>query len=216
MLVALAEEALTELSEWQAVYKGSVAAHQRELMATDQAAKGIRHFQPSLIPGPFQTADYARAAIRGSAQTGEPDVEQAVADRLERGDRIVRRRGLRYHAIVTEAGIRWRPAGCASSTRQVQWKHLIDMAAVPHVTLQVLAIDAELVPTPMVGFLAVTFKDPEEPGLVRMETPAIQMVFSGADQVASFDSVWERMLTASLSPDDSMDLIRRLIRDERN
>jgi transcriptional regulator with XRE-family HTH domain len=45
VLLRLAEEALTEVSEWQAVLKGSLAGRQRELMATDKVAREIRHFQ---------------------------------------------------------------------------------------------------------------------------------------------------------------------------
>jgi len=215
-LLKLAEEALTELSEWQAVFKGSLAGRQRELMATDRVAREIRHFQPYLVPGPFQTAAYARAAIAGSNMTGAVDVEQAVLDRLERGRRILSKRGPRYNAILMEAGIRWRPKGCPPGTRQAQWQRLIDVAQVPHVTIRVIPLDAELVVAPMVGFVMVTLKDPNEPMVVRMETPAIHMAFSGADQLAAFELTWERMAAAALEPKESVALLGQLIQTERS
>lgn len=215
-LLKLTEDVLTELSEWQAVLKGSLAGRQRELMATDRVAREIRHFQPYLVPGPFQTADYARAAITGSNLTGEIDVEQAVSDRLERGRRILSKRGPRYDAILMEAGIRWRPRGCPPDAREAQWRKLIEVGLATHVSVRVIPLDAELVVAPMVGFVMVTLKDPEEPSVVRMETPAVHMAFSGADQVAAFELTWTRMADAALGPEDSTRLLKQLIRSERS
>src|SRR4051794_10928538 len=203
-LLRLAEDALTELSEWQAVLKGSLAGRQRELMATDKVAREIRHFQPYLVPGPFQTEEYARAAISGSNLTGEIDVEQAVAARIERGRRILSRRTPRYDAILMEAGIRWRPKGCPPGTRQEQWRKLIEVAAKRHISIRVIPLDAELVVAPMIGFIMVTLKDPDEPPVVRMETPAIVMAFSGAEQVSAFELTWQRMADSALGTDDSI------------
>lgn len=215
-LLKLAEEALTELSEWQAVFRGSLAGRQRELMATDRAAREIRHFQPYLVPGPFQTTDYARAAISGSNLTGELDVEQAVLDRLERGRRILGKQGPRYDAVLMEAGIRWRPKGCPAGTRQAQWQRLLEVAQVAHVSIRVIPLDAELVVAPMVGFVMLTLKDPNEPMLVRMETPALHMAFSGANQLEAFELTWERMAAAALDQEESAALLRQLIRTERS
>jgi transcriptional regulator with XRE-family HTH domain len=214
-MLRMAEEALTELSEWQAVFKGSLAGRQRELMATDKVAREIRHFQPYLVPGPFQTADYARAAISGSNLTGEVDVEQAVLDRLERGRRIVSKLGPRYDAVLMEAGIRWKPKGYSPGTRRDQWRRLIEVAEVPHIGLRIIPLDAELVVAPMVGFVMVTLKDPDEPMVVRMETPAIHIAFSGADQLAAFELTWERMSAAALNQEESVALLEQLIRTER-
>jgi hypothetical protein len=213
-LLKLAEGALTELSEWQAVLKGSLAGRQRELMATDRVAREIRHFQPYLVPGPFQSPSYARAAITGSNLTGEIDVEQAVSDRLERGRRILASRSPRYDAILMEAGIRWRPKGCPPGTRREQWERLIEFANASHIKIRIIPLDAELVVAPMIGFVMVTLKDPDEPPVVRMETPAIHMAFSGADQVAAFELTWGRMSDAALDERDSIRLLRQLIRTE--
>jgi Domain of unknown function (DUF5753) len=74
---------------------------------------------------------------------------------------------------------------------------------------------AEIVVAPMVGFVMVTLKDPEEPMVIRMETPAIHMAFSGAAQLAAFELTWERITAAALEPKDSVALLSRLIRSER-
>jgi hypothetical protein len=52
--------------------------------------------------------------------------------------------------------------------------------------------------------------------VVRMETPAIHMAFSGADQVAAFELTWSRMADAALDADKSIRLLRHLIRTERS
>ena len=77
-----------------------------------------------------------------------------------------------------------------------------------------IPLDAELVVAPMIGFVMVTLKDPDEPPVVRMETPAIHMAFSGADQVAAFELTWNRMSDAALDPSESITLLRQLIRTE--
>jgi len=83
----------------------------------------------------------------------------------------------------------------------------------PHTTLT-QRVDAELVVAPMIGFVMVTLIDPAEPQVVRMETPATHMAFSGADQIAAFELVWSRMSEAALDPDESIRLLRQLIRME--
>jgi hypothetical protein len=80
----------------------------------------------------------------------------------------------------------------------------------------VIPLDAELVVAPMIGFIMVTLKDPDEPQVVRMETPAIVMAFSGAEQVSAFELTWQRMADAALGTDDSIRLLEHLIRTQRS
>ena len=62
-ILALAEVAATQITEYQTLFRRTLLTKQRSLLAQESAAVRIRHFQPFQIPGPMQTPGYARVAL---------------------------------------------------------------------------------------------------------------------------------------------------------
>jgi transcriptional regulator with XRE-family HTH domain len=215
VVVELASSVLTEVSSWHAMHRGTLENRQRQLMDLDAEAREIRHFQPFLVPGPMQTAEYARAVIAGLNFSAETDVEAAVATRLERGRRLRRPRGPAYHVVLTEMAVRWVPSGTDASARKAQWRQLIEFAKAPRITLQVIPIDAPMETSPLVGFVWVTFRDADQSPVVRVETPVAGLAFAGSDDIETFGIVWDRMVAAALSPNESTKWLNLLIRQQR-
>ena len=215
VVLELAGSVLTEVSSWQALHRGTLENRQRQLMDLDADASQIRHFQPFLIPGPMQTAEYARAVITSAHFTDETDIDAAVATRIERGKRLRRTRGPEYHVVLTEMAVRWVPAGTDQAERKRQWRQLVEFAKAPRITLQVIPLEAPMEMSPMVGFVWVTFRDPSQSPVVRVETPVAGLAFSGSADLETFGIVWERMLAAALSPAESTKWLNVLIRQQR-
>ncbi|MBB5834775.1 Scr1 family TA system antitoxin-like transcriptional regulator [Kribbella italica] len=204
-VMLLAEAVVTDISSWQAIHRGSLEDRQRQLLELDELASQIRHFQPFLVPGPFQTAEYAHAVIESARFSAGTDVDAAVAMRMKRGARLRDHQdGPQYHVVVTEAAACWVPKG-NTSLRRAQLEHLILCANAPRITLQVILNDAPMEMSPMSGFVWVTYSDPAQESVVRVETPSVGLALGGSDDLATYAIVWDRMLRAAMSPDESAD-----------
>ncbi|WP_083983908.1 helix-turn-helix domain-containing protein [Actinomadura hibisca] len=94
-------------------------------------ASEIRTFQPAYIPGLLQTEAYMRADARPSNL-----VEEGITKRLARAKLLRRDDPPHLFAVLDEAVI-MRPIGGAAVMRE-QLAHLLEMAALPHVHIQVV------------------------------------------------------------------------------
>jgi hypothetical protein len=105
----------------------------------ESSAEFIRNFEVQSIPGLLQTENYAKAQIRLGAAPGADDVARRARARMTRQDILRRDNPPRLWAVIDEGALR-RPIGGPDVMRE-QVRHLIDMAAHPAVTLQVLPFD---------------------------------------------------------------------------
>jgi Domain of unknown function (DUF5753) len=211
-LLALTEAAQTDATGWREIYRGSIAAGQQKLLRQDAAARRIRHFQPFQIPGPFQTAEYARVAIMATRFAGEVDIEQAVALRLERGRRMRAPNAPEYHAIVTEMALRFTPKNAGPNPRIGVWRELLARAQTPTMTIQVIPADAPMRQAPMCAFIISDFRaGTGEPTVVDVELPAMEITTSRPEDVTAYEAAWRRMQEAALNPQDSHAFIAGLL-----
>lgn len=209
-VVELAEEAQVDVAGWRHVFRGGMAPQQRAMHQFDATATAIRHFQPFMIPGYFQPAEYAAAAIFGFRVTDKvPDLDEAVAARLERGQ-LLRDSGTPYHLIVTELGLRMLPDGVSPAARTAAWEEILEASSLPHITVQVMPVDRPVLQVPVCGWVMYDQPaDAVEAVIVQVETPAALMTFSGPD-VPPFEKAWSRMEAAALSPAESVAAIAQL------
>jgi hypothetical protein len=103
-------------------------------------AKVLRVYQPDVVFGLFQTAGYARAMFECAKPVDERNtefVERNIEIRMRRKEAITRsERPVEVHAILDEAAVR-RVYGGPEVMRE-QYEHLADLAALEHVTVQIL------------------------------------------------------------------------------
>jgi transcriptional regulator with XRE-family HTH domain len=210
-VVALAKEAQTEIVGLRALHRGALARRQREIIDLDAATASLRQFQPFVIPGVFHLEEYARACIVAANLTGETDVDAAVKTRLERGERLRDPSHSPYHAVVMESALRWCPEGAASDLLIRQWESIVEMASLEHVTVQVIATGAPMAALPQCGFTIFEWRQPDDPAMVLVETPAAEVTYTGAADLASFEEVWRRVALAAMSPGQSIRWLHRLI-----
>jgi hypothetical protein len=211
-LLALTEAAQTDAVGWREFYRGSVTAGQRKLLRQDAAASRIRHFQPFQVPGPFQTAEYARQAILATRLGDEDDIDEAVALRLERGRRLRAPGAPEYHAIITEAALRFRPRSVDAAAHRGVLREILASGEVPNVTVQVIPLDATPDLAPMSAFIISDFRaDTGEPAVVDVELHVMEVTTSRPDDVDGYEKVWRQMRNAALDPEESLAFIARLI-----
>jgi transcriptional regulator with XRE-family HTH domain len=212
-LLDLADDALVEVATYRSIFRGSLAAEQQARIRQDAAAARLRHFQPFMIPGPLHTEAYARAALLAARVADETGIDEAVAARLERGARLRRRGAPRYHVILTELALRWRPLGTTPEDHAEALDAVIAASQARSITVQVVPADTPTRRAPMCAFLITEFPaEGSEPTIVQVELPAVEMTFVGVDDVRAFESVWDQMADAALSPQESVKFVAGLLR----
>jgi transcriptional regulator with XRE-family HTH domain len=213
-LLELAGEALVEVATYRSIFRGSMATEQQARIRQDAAAVRMRHFQPFMIPGPLHTERYARAALLAARVADETGVDDAVAARLERGERLRRPEATDYHVILSELALRWRPTETSAKDHADALRALLAAAKAPSITVQVIPADTPTRRAPMCAFLITEFP-PEagEPTIVQVELPAVEMTFVGVEDVAAFEAVWQHMADAALSPQKTAKFIAGLLRE---
>jgi transcriptional regulator with XRE-family HTH domain len=131
-LLDLLEHARIEYATFRERYTDLAGADrlQGAIAAAETAATRITYYDPMLIPGILQTADYARELLHlpsGPAQSGATDEEinRMIASRIRR-QAILYEPGRDITLLVGEAGLRTRVASPA--TMRTQLDHLARLA----------------------------------------------------------------------------------------
>lgn len=111
--------------------------------AQAQKTHSRRSYDPSLIPGLLQTADYARSVLtRYSAiHTAPKDVEAAVQARMGRQD-ILTDQGRSFHFLVWEGALRARP--CPPAVLSAQLDRIVGRLGPGNVRVGVVPFEADM------------------------------------------------------------------------
>lgn len=109
-------------------------------ITTEERALAITTWEPLVVPGLLQTPEYARALLHGEQYHSPNQIESLVAGRLARQSVLARTNPPRYLAVLDE-GVLSRPVGSSEVMRE-QLERLLEVACVPHVTLQVVPLGA--------------------------------------------------------------------------
>ena len=123
--------------DWWTKYSDLLPDWFETYLGLESAAETIRSFEIQFVHGLFQTGDYARAVTRlGHTTAPAEEIDRRVALRLKRQELLSRPKPPRIWSIMDEAVLR-RPVG-GSALMRAQFEHLIEIARLPHVTLQVV------------------------------------------------------------------------------
>ncbi|MBB5936857.1 helix-turn-helix domain-containing protein [Streptomyces zagrosensis] len=186
---------------WWSRYKETLAAGALDLAELESSAVGCKTFQWIYVPGLLQTPDYTRALLKG----GSPDaslqvVEASVAFRLHRQRIITDEPVVPLHAVIHEAALHMQFVGAEVMRKQIE--HLVGMARLPHVRIQILPFTARDYParfgTPFVVFESVM----SELNTVYVEHPVSSPFVNEPSQLAEFSDAFDRLSGVSLPPID--------------
>jgi len=163
-LVELAKDA-REDKGWSG-FSDVLSAAALELVGNEPVAKVIYKFEPSVIPGLFQTQEYARALLRALGNS-EHQVKRRLAV-LEQRQRLL---DTPVHPdlyfIIGEAALS-RPAGGDDVMRE-QLAHLLEVSTIDGVSVQILPFSAGVHPGVGSAFTVQQFDDPQLSDLLYLE-----------------------------------------------
>jgi transcriptional regulator with XRE-family HTH domain len=163
----------------------------------------IRSWLPEVIDGLLQTADYARAQMSLYPDITEERLAERVANRIARQNRVLFREDPpKAHFLIDVTALQRIPP----AAKDGQLRHLLDVAALPNVTLQVVPVCWHS------GMSAgILLAD----GAAYTESHIGGQVYGDSQSVSSLASRFASIAAESMRASESAALIREMIQRDR-
>ena len=175
----------------------------------EAGAASIRNFEPIVVPGLLQTADYARETFRnGPIELDPEEVERLLEVRLARQQILTRDDRPRLWAVIDEAVIHRAVGG--SEVMRGQLRHLADATRQGKTTVQVVPYHAGAHAGTTGPFVILDYAHVTDPAVVYVETLAGDIYLEERSDVDRYTLAFDRLVAAALHPDDSVQLIEHL------
>lgn len=181
-------------------------------LAVEQAATEIRSHVLSVVNGLLQTPGYAAAIARAVGTTATPDdyVKRNIDQRAYR-----QRRLLDGHVDVTvvqpEAALRSRMGG--AETMAGQCRHLVELAALPTVTIQVVPFDVGQYEAQRIGTFGLNLLPFATSPIVDLHGYGGVRLIDDPDEVAYFHDAFEHASRVAMTPKASTRFLEQITRE---
>jgi transcriptional regulator with XRE-family HTH domain len=170
----------------------------------EEEAASIATYESEIVPGLFQTADYAREIFRLTTQ--DTDIEPKVAARLRRQEILTRANPVEVTAVLNEA-VLLRPVGTAAQFR-AQLEHLVELFELPNVSIQVLPFSAGGHAAMTGPFMVIKFPDALDEPIVYLDNFTRGQVLEEPEHFTAYQDVHSRLCKLSLTSQESLNRIR--------
>jgi hypothetical protein len=195
----------TEATSWQILHRLGLAERQREISELESQATAVQIFQPTMVPGLLQVADYARRVMGHGNPSSQSDLAQAVARRLER-QTILYNQTKQYEFILTENAARWRPG--PPGLMRAQLDRLISVASLPNVRLGIIPLDREALDAYLHPFVLWEL---EGETLVTAETLSVLVEVHEPEEVAIYRRTMERYRQSAMWHEEAVQWIQNAV-----
>jgi transcriptional regulator with XRE-family HTH domain len=185
-------------------------------VALEDDAESERFYAQMIVPGILQTEPYAEEIMRTGLYTAPPgEIVRRVQARLTRQRLLTKKNDpLELNVILDESALRRRVGG--PDVMAGELSHLIEIAELPNVTIQVLpfvngahiAMDG--------SFVVLHFPGPVPSYLVYLEHMTSQLVIENEAEAYHYALSFDRLRGEALEPEDSMSLVAQIAREMTN
>ena len=178
----------------------------------EQEASFIRTFQVQFVPGLLQCEDYARNIIRaGHANESAFEIDRRVQLRMARQKMLTEPGAPQLWVVVDEGAIR-RPFGTRNVMR-AQFEHLLEMTALPNVTLQMLSFRVGSHAAAGGPFTILRFAEPDLPDIVYLEQLNSSIYLDKRSDTEDYLGVMEQVSVQADTPVKSRAVLRKLLEE---
>ncbi|MEU5550730.1 helix-turn-helix transcriptional regulator [Micromonospora sp. NPDC047793] len=214
-LTALATE--TRAKGWWHAYGDAIPDWFELYVGLESAASGLRFYKNSLVPGIFQTRDYARGIYRiDQPDMTDDDRERAVDLRLQRQSLLTRRlpKPPQVQVVLCES-VLLRPV-VSSAAMAEQLRHLLRLTEQPNISIRVTPLAAGPHQGTVAGeFVLLNFplgnRSTPEPPVVYSEAITGALYLDRPGEFATYEKVWSSLLSLALDEGQSIELINKII-----
>ncbi len=174
----------------------------------EEAAVSVSYFGTTVVNGLLQTPGYAKAMHEAGFQDFTPErIEELVEVRMRRQQVLRREPPLRLDVVFDEAVLHRVVGG--PSVMGDQLGLLIELARLPHVTIQVIPFGAGAHPAMDSNFHILEFAGPAA-SVVFVEGLVGWLYLERPQDLDRYHLVFERLRSMALNPAESVDLIARV------
>ncbi|MFD9618516.1 helix-turn-helix domain-containing protein [Streptomyces virginiae] len=182
---------------------GGHSALQEQSVLEYRETTTIRAYEATVIPGLFQTPDYARCLLLQNADLHQTprDTEAAVRARMRRQE-VLYEQGKQYRVILWEGALH--ALSCPSEVLGAQLDRLAGIIGLDTVELGIIPLGAAMTITPKHGFWIF------DEALVRVETMSTELRIDEPADVALYGRAWDRLHAAALHGPEAHRLLARV------
>ncbi|SDZ25755.1 Helix-turn-helix domain-containing protein [Saccharopolyspora shandongensis] len=166
-------------------------------------------YEPVFVPGLLQTEAYARAVTSATPRVRSDHVDRFVAFRQARAAVLTDAEPLELVVVVGEAALRLDVGD--PGVLQDQYRHLIRLAALPNVELQVLCPEDGIHSGFTGAFAILGFEHAHSVGYVELQDDAVYI--RDQERMRGYSMAAENLREVALSPAESVRFIESLVHD---
>ena len=190
---------------WWHPYRDMLSQSYTTFIGLEVEAATERVFELAVIPGLLQTADYARELIRrGPAELSAKEIDDRVEVRMARQEILTGDDPVRLWAVIDEAAL-LRPID--EPAMRAQLNHLVEVAELPKVTLQVIPLRKGPHAGTIGPFTVLEFPEHADPDAAYVETAAGELFVEEPEEVDRFRIAFERLTAVAECPEDTIAMI---------
>jgi transcriptional regulator with XRE-family HTH domain len=179
----------------------------RDWVQAEHEAASLRWWEPMLVPGLLQTADYARALFRAWQSISDDELEELVSARIERQSILDRLRPPELWVVIDEVVLH----RCVGSRKIMhdQLLHLADASCRPSITVQIVPADVGAHAGLLGAFIVAGFGE-SAPSIVYLETAVEGQTLEKSALVNRAASAFDRIRSEALPSSASRELIGKV------
>ena len=209
-LLALARQASTP--GWWQQYADIVPGWFELYLGLERAASVIVVYEVQFVHGLLQTEDYARAVVLiGREGAPAEEIDRRVSVRMKRQQLLTQPDPPSVWAVLDEAALRRSPGPPALMRAQLE--HLLRIAELPSVTLQVAAFTVGPLAAAGGPFTILRFPEPDVPDMVYLEQLSSALYLDDPADVSDYLAVMTQLRAQAETEAASRDLIHALLKE---
>jgi transcriptional regulator with XRE-family HTH domain len=198
-------------SSWWSRYRADISPQYLQYIEYEESASVLRMYEPLLLPGLWQTSEYATAIIRELADPGtaESMIQARIEIRMRRQQLLQRDPPPTIWCVVDEAAVQ-RLVG-QRDVAEGQLARLIELAGRPNVNLEIVPFSTGFHRGMLEPFLILEFPDPEDTDVLFSESSR-DTIFSQDEsgEIAGYREVFEDLRSDSLDASATLSYLENL------
>jgi len=178
-----------------------------DLVGLEEAAARIQIWEPIYVSGLLQIEPYARAIFsHGRPEMADERVDQLVALRMRRQKMFSRPDAPRVWMVLDES-VLYRPIGGVKVLKQ-QIEYLLEMSALPHVSVQVLPYSRSGLSAEH-AFSLLRFGEPELPNIAYVEYLTGAHYIEKREEIEKYSRALDMLAVDAETPERSRSMLAK-------